>query len=109
MYNTNKTHVMGNNKSIYNNKKASNLLQRTHILWSFIFSGGLNAMPVSRIDKDVRVIIIKGPGNTITIGHFFRNFSQLEVLRITDSQIPSMGSECFFGLVKLRILGEYRT
>lgn len=66
-------------------------------------------MPVSQIAKDVRVIIIKGPGNTITIGQYFRNFSHLEVLRITDSQIPSMGTECFFGLIKLRILGKYRT
>ncbi|XP_017466334.1 PREDICTED: uncharacterized protein LOC108359146 [Rhagoletis zephyria] len=68
--------------------------------------GGLSAMPVGQIDSDVRVIIIKGPGNTITIGNFLQKFRHLEVLRITDSQIPSMGSECFWGLIKLRILGE---
>ncbi|CAD6999074.1 unnamed protein product [Ceratitis capitata] len=66
--------------------------------------GGLSAIPVNQIDEDVRVIIIKGPGNTINIGQLFKKFSNLEVLRITDSQIPSIGTESFWGLIKLRIV-----
>ncbi|XP_067625979.1 carboxypeptidase N subunit 2 [Eurosta solidaginis] len=66
--------------------------------------GGLSTVPVSQIEPDVRVIMIKGPGNNVTIGPYFQNFSGLEVLRIIDSQVPSMGYEFFWGLIKLRIL-----
>lgn len=55
---------------------------------------------------DVKVIIIRGPKNSITIGPALRQFSVLQVLRITESNLPAIGAESFWGLKYLRILGE---
>ncbi|EDW77279.2 uncharacterized protein Dwil_GK18170 [Drosophila willistoni] len=67
--------------------------------------GGLNSLPSRNdLDIDVEVIIIRGPRNSITIGPAMRQFMKLKVLRITDSNLPAIGSESFWGLKYLRIL-----
>ncbi|EDW39743.1 GL14642 [Drosophila persimilis] len=67
--------------------------------------GGLNSLlSASELDVDVKVIIIRGPWNSITIGPALRQFMKLEILRITDSNMPAIGAESFWGLKYLRIL-----
>ncbi|XP_064546794.1 insulin-like growth factor-binding protein complex acid labile subunit [Drosophila montana] len=66
--------------------------------------GGLSSLSANQLDIDVKVIIIRGPRNTITIGPALRQFMQLQVLRITDSNLPAIGAESFWGLKYLRIL-----
>ncbi|KAH8273713.1 hypothetical protein KR018_010266 [Drosophila ironensis] len=67
--------------------------------------GGLNSLlSVNELDVDVKVIIIGGPRNSITIGPALRQFMKLEILRITDSNLPAIGAESFWGLKYLRIL-----
>lgn len=63
-------------------------------------------MSANQLDVDVKVIIIRGPKNSITIGPALRQFSVLQVLRITESNLPAIGAESFWGLKYLRILGE---
>lgn len=67
--------------------------------------GGLNSlMSPNELDIDVKVIIIRGPRNSITIGPALRQFMKLEILTITDSNLPAIGAESFWGLKYLRIL-----
>lgn len=68
--------------------------------------GGWNGIPISAFNPDVEVLIIRGPGNHITIGPIFSPFRKLEELRITDSNVPSVGMKTFWGVTKLRILGK---
>lgn len=73
----------------------------------FYFSGGLSSLlSANELDIDVKVIVIGGPRNSITIGPALRQFMKLEILRITDSNLPAIGAESFWGLKYLRILGE---
>ncbi|KAH8249002.1 hypothetical protein KR032_005020 [Drosophila birchii] len=67
--------------------------------------GGLNSLLTpNELDADVKVIIIRGPRNSITIGPALRQFMKLEILRITESNLPAIGAESFWGLKYLRIL-----
>ncbi|XP_037710934.1 insulin-like growth factor-binding protein complex acid labile subunit [Drosophila subpulchrella] len=67
--------------------------------------GGLNSLlSPNELDIDVKVIIIRGPRNSITIGPALRQFMKLEILTITDSNLPAIGAESFWGLKYLRIL-----
>ncbi|EDV30897.1 uncharacterized protein Dana_GF14810 [Drosophila ananassae] len=67
--------------------------------------GGLSSLlSANELDVDVKVIIIGGPRNSITIGPALRQFMKLEILRITDSNLPAIGAESFWGLKYLRIL-----
>ncbi|KAH8351732.1 hypothetical protein KR084_002509 [Drosophila pseudotakahashii] len=67
--------------------------------------GGLNSLlSPNELDIDVKVIIIRGPRNSITIGPALRQFMKLEILHITDSNLPAIGAESFWGLKYLRIL-----
>ncbi|KAH8246542.1 hypothetical protein KR038_011733 [Drosophila bunnanda] len=68
-------------------------------------AGGLNALLTpNELDIDVKVIVIRGPRNSITIGPALRQFMKLEILRITESNLPAIGAESFWGLKYLRIL-----
>lgn len=71
--------------------------------------GGWQGIPISSLDSNVEVLIIRGPRNYITIGPIFDKFKHLEVLRITDSNVPSVGINSFWGVPSLRILGILRT
>lgn len=69
--------------------------------------GGMSQIPAYDLDAETEVLIIRGPGNHLTIGPVFQslNIIKLEIVRITDSNVPSIGSKSFWGLKKLRILG----
>lgn len=67
---------------------------------------GWDSIPISSFDSNVEVLIIRGPRNHLTIGPIFFKFTHLEVLRITDSNIPSIGVQSFRGVPSLRILGK---
>lgn len=69
-------------------------------------TGDLKSVPVRSLDSDVEVLIIRGPRNNIIIGPIFAPFLQLKVLRITDSNVPAIGKNSFWGCQNLRILGK---
>lgn len=62
-------------------------------------------IPVQLIDPNVEVLNVRGPRNNITIGPIFSQFKKLEVLRIVDSNVASMGMHSFWGIKSLKILG----
>ncbi|XP_053692319.1 protein artichoke [Sabethes cyaneus] len=62
------------------------------------------SIPVSDFDREVEVILIRGSKNSLTIGPILQTFSRLEVLTITNANVPAIGMNSFWGLVKLRLL-----
>lgn len=68
-------------------------------------NSGWNSIPIDKFNDDVEILIIRGPNNYLTIGPIFNDFKKLEILRITDSNIPSVGTYSFWGVPTLRILG----
>ncbi|XP_039447306.1 insulin-like growth factor-binding protein complex acid labile subunit [Culex pipiens pallens] len=62
------------------------------------------AIPVHDFEKEVEVIVIKGSKNSLNIGPIFQTFSKLEMLRITNANVPAIGMNSFWGLVRLRTL-----
>lgn len=71
-------------------------------------NGGWTSIPVDAFDADVEILVIRGPGNYLTIGPIFSSFKRLQTLRITDSNIPSVGTNSFWGNPSLRTLGSIR-
>lgn len=69
--------------------------------------GGMKTIPIKSLDPNVEVLIIRGPRNFLTLSPAFVPFTKLEVLRITESNVPSIGTHSFWGVQSLRILGEY--
>ena len=68
--------------------------------------GRMRKIPLESLDLNVEVLIIRGPNNELNIGPIFGKLKKLEVLRITDSDIPSVGHHSFWGVPSLRYLGE---
>lgn len=70
--------------------------------------GGMTLIPVDQMDPNTEVLIIRGPRNHMSVGPVFqnKNIFKLEIIRITDSNVPSVGTYSFWGLDKLRILGK---
>lgn len=68
--------------------------------------GGMVSIPIANMDPNTEVLLIRGPRNDLTIGPIFRKMGRLEIIRITDSNLPSVGTYSFWGLEKLRILGK---
>lgn len=66
----------------------------------------MHSVPINSLDTDTEVLIIRGPDNHITIGPIFQRFKRLEILRITDSLVPSVGTHSFWGVPSLTVLGE---
>lgn len=66
----------------------------------------MDSIPINSFDAKMEVLIVRGPGNHITIGPMFPQFTQLEVIRITDSLVPSVGTHSFWGVPSLRVLGK---
>lgn len=62
------------------------------------------AIPVHDFDREVEVILIHGSKNALTIGPILQTFSKLEVLKITNANVPAIGMNSFWGLTKLRAL-----
>lgn len=69
--------------------------------------GGMSSIPIIEMDPNTEVLIIRGPRNDLTIGPIFLPLEKLEILRITDSNLPSVGTYSFWGTDRLRILGKY--
>lgn len=65
----------------------------------------MQAIPIAGLDRNVEVIIISGPNNHLHLGPIFTGFKKLEVLRITDSNVPAIGLHSFWGIQSLRVLG----
>ncbi|XP_062705897.1 insulin-like growth factor-binding protein complex acid labile subunit [Aedes albopictus] len=61
-------------------------------------------VPVQDFDKDVEVILIRSSKNSLTIGPVFQSLSKLEMLKITNANVPAIGMNSFWGLVRLRTL-----
>ncbi|XP_031624844.1 insulin-like growth factor-binding protein complex acid labile subunit isoform X2 [Contarinia nasturtii] len=66
--------------------------------------GGMSSIPILEMDQETEILIIRGPRNDLTIGPLFRPLKRLEILRITDSNVPSVGTYSFWGVERLRIL-----
>ncbi|KAI1302331.1 Leucine-rich repeat-containing protein 15 [Halotydeus destructor] len=61
--------------------------------------GGLKEIPVSLMDKQTQVLIVSGPKekpNSLTIGRIFMDFSLLQEVVITNSQLPAIGDSTFW-------------
>lgn len=69
----------------------------------------MRKFPERQIDTDVEVIRITGRQNTFTIGSLFSSFTKLEILQITDSNVPAIGQHSFWGVQSLRMIGLYKT
>lgn len=64
----------------------------------------MKKLPINSLDKEIEVLIVNGPKNHITIGPIFIQFKNLTELRITDSLVPAIGQNSFWGVKSLRIL-----
>jgi Leucine-rich repeat (LRR) protein len=67
-------------------------------------TGNLKQIPINELDKKMEIIIIQNPKNTLTIGHLFSDFKKLEILRITDANVPAIGMHSFWGVPSLKTL-----
>ena len=68
--------------------------------------GGMKTIPIKSLDPKVEVFVIRGPKNFLTLSTVFVPFTKLEVLRITESNVPSIGTHSLWGVQTLRLLGE---
>lgn len=68
--------------------------------------GGMTSIPILDMDTSTEVLIIRGSRNDLIIGPIFLPLKRLEILRITDSNLPSVGTYSFWGVERLRILGK---
>lgn len=68
--------------------------------------GGMISIPIHEMDTNCEVLIIRGPRNDLQIGPIFLPLKNLEIIRITDSNLPSIGTYSFWGVDHLRILGK---
>lgn len=68
--------------------------------------GNMEQIPINELDKKVEIIIIQNPKHKLTIGHLFTDFKKLEILRITDANVPAIGQHSFWGVPSLRVLGK---
>lgn len=66
-------------------------------------NGNMTEIPTNQIDEKMEIIIVHNPLHTITIGNIFTNFKKLQVLRITESNIPAIGFS-FWDVPSLRTL-----
>lgn len=68
-------------------------------------AGGLRGLPIKTLAPDVGVLIISGQRNHITISPTFSQLKKLQILRIVDSNVQSLGKYSFWGIQTLRVLG----
>ena len=66
--------------------------------------GGWKAIPISSFDENVEVVVVRGARNFLTIGPIFLPLKKIEILKITEANVPAIGEKSFWGLTKLRIL-----
>jgi Leucine-rich repeat (LRR) protein len=66
--------------------------------------GNMEQIPINEMDERMEIIVIQNPRHTLTIGHLFTGFRKLEMLRITDANVPAIGMHSFWGVPTLRTL-----
>lgn len=66
--------------------------------------GNMEQIPINELDKKMEIIIIQNPKNTLQIGHLFTEFKKLEILRITEANVPAIGMHSFWGVPSLKLL-----
>ncbi|CAG9799055.1 unnamed protein product [Chironomus riparius] len=66
--------------------------------------GNMKIIPIKDFDEEINVIIIRKPKHTLTIGPIFQSLKQLEILRIIESNVPTVGMHSFWGVPSLRLL-----
>ncbi|XP_068083904.1 insulin-like growth factor-binding protein complex acid labile subunit [Anabrus simplex] len=73
--------------------------------------GMFDPIPITSMDQQVEVLIITAPEsnpNFLTIGPIFQQFTRLEELHITDSNIPAIGKHSFWGVPTMQELNLVR-
>lgn len=68
------------------------------------FNADLKQIPINELDRKMEIIVIQSPKHTLQIGHLFGDFKKLEILRITDANVPAIGMHSFWGVPSLRTL-----
>ncbi|XP_054713799.1 LOW QUALITY PROTEIN: protein artichoke-like [Uloborus diversus] len=70
--------------------------------------GALSLIPVSEMDTNTHELVVTappgGPPNNITIGRIFLKQTNLEVVRITRSNVPAIGDRTFWPGRRMRVL-----
>lgn len=65
----------------------------------------MKQIPIKEFDEEINVIVIRKPKNVLTVGAVFQTLKKLEILRITEANVPAIGMHSFWGVPTLRILG----
>lgn len=66
----------------------------------------MKQISIKDFDEEINIIVIRKPKNTLTIGPVFQALKKLEILRITESNVPAIGMHSFWGVPSLRLLGK---
>jgi len=66
----------------------------------------MKQIPVKEFDDEIKVIVIRKPKHTLSVGPIFQVLKKLEVLRIIEANVASIGMHSFWGVPSLRILGK---
>uniref|UniRef100_T1JDL4 LRRCT domain-containing protein n=1 Tax=Strigamia maritima TaxID=126957 RepID=T1JDL4_STRMM len=74
--------------------------------------GGIHGtLPLSQIDRDIQVLVVSAPRdnpNELTLGRVFMKYPQLEEVHITNSRIPAIGENTFWGATTIKTLNLTR-
>uniref|UniRef100_A0A182XNA9 LRRCT domain-containing protein n=1 Tax=Anopheles quadriannulatus TaxID=34691 RepID=A0A182XNA9_ANOQN len=60
--------------------------------------------PLPSFEPDIEVLVISNTRHPINVGPQFQYFKKLEILRIIDANVPSVGDRSFWGLVRLKTI-----
>uniref|UniRef100_A0A182Q1C3 LRRCT domain-containing protein n=1 Tax=Anopheles farauti TaxID=69004 RepID=A0A182Q1C3_9DIPT len=60
--------------------------------------------PTNDFEPGVEVLIIANARHPIIVGPVFQFFTKLEVLRVIDGYLPSVGDRSFWGLIRLKTI-----
>lgn len=66
----------------------------------------MKQIPIKELDDEINVIVIRKPKHMLILGPVFQSLKKLEILRITESNLPSIGQHTFWGVPSLHILGR---
>lgn len=66
---------------------------------------GVKTIPMQSLEPSVQVLVISSSKSPLTISPIFIPFTKLEVLRINEASLQSIGVHSFWGVQSLRVLG----
>lgn len=66
----------------------------------------MKQIPIKEFDEEINVIVIRKPKHTLVLGPVFQSLKKLEILRVIEANVPSIGMHSFWGVPTLRILGK---